>query len=52
MVRLQPEGGAFVWQVDGLGQLSDYDGSWTCLTKSGKEKGPCSIAELCALLLE
>ena len=35
-----------------MSQHGQYDGSWTCLTKTGMEKGPCSVTELCILLLE
>ena len=42
----------FAMQVSEYSQQSHYDGSWTCLTKSGKEKGPCSVTDLCILLLE
>lgn len=38
-------------QVQGVGNDGNYDGSWTCLTTTGKETGPCSILELCNLLL-
>jgi len=38
-------------QAMGSAQGDEYEGMWTCLTQSGEEKGPCTIADLCTLFV-